>query len=438
MLEGAADVGGKLRVSDVGGLPVDEGAESLLARRPEGVGLLRDLGLAEEVVHPAVAAAGVWSRGKLHPLPPTVLGLPTDLTALGRSGLLTARELARLPLDTVLPRTPVDGFTTVGHYVTERLGRPVVDRLVEPLLGGVYAGSADHLSLDAVLPQLAGPVRAERSALAAAQLAAASGGTGATGPAFASLRGGLGRLPGLLVTASGARVRTGATVRSLERTPAGWRLVLGPTTAPEALVVDGVVLAAPAAPAARLLRGIAPHAADDLAGIGYASVAIVTLVYPRSGFHALPAGSGYLVPPVEGRLVKGVTITSQKWGWYAEQSPDLVVVRLSIGRYGEARDLARTDSELAGAAAAELALTAGLTGPPVGVRVTRWGGGLPQYGPGHVARVARIRGAVAQLPGLAVCGAAYDGVGVPACIASGRAAADRVAAAVATPGQWDS
>ena len=428
VLEGSAQLGGKLRVSDVGGAPVDEGAESLLLRRDEGAALARAAGLGHDLVPAATSTASIWSRGQLRPMPQhTVTGVPTDLRALAATGLLTPLELARIPLDAWLPRTEVGEDIPVGRLVAARLGRAVVDRLVEPLLGGVYAGHADLLSLDATIPQLAAHARRERSLLAAARAARAAA-PPAEGPVFGALRGGLGRLPGAVAAASGAEVRLGTTVRELRRTVDGWALTVGATRAPELVTADAVVLAVPAAPAARLLRAEVATAATDLAAVAYASMAIVTLAFPADA--ALPAGSGFLVPPVDERLVKAVTFTTNKWSWYAETGSDLHVVRLSVGRLGEESALQRDDAELVGLARAELAEAVGPLPSPVDSRVTRWGGGLPQYAVGHRARVDRVRAAVALQPGLAVCGAAYDGIGIPACVASAeRAACDLL-------GQW--
>ena len=439
LIEQAADVGGKLRVGEVGGLPVDEGAESLLARRPEGLRLARQVGLEADLVHPATTAAQVWSRGCLRPLPPTLLGVPVDLRALAASTLLGPRELARVPLDLVLPGGALPGEDVpVGRYVAARLGRAVVDRLVEPLLGGVYAGSADALSFAAAVPQLAALAQSSHSLLVTARRARAEGSRRhGNAPVFASLRGGLGRLPGAVaaaLSAEGVTMRTRTAVRELQRQPRGWRLVLGstdpagPAGVPELLDADAVVLALPAAPAGRLLSGVAPAVAAEVAGIEYAGVGLVTLVYPPDAFPVPLPGSGFLVPPVEGRIAKAATFSTSKWGWYAQASPDRVAVRLSVGRHGEQADLQRADAELVALVAGELAEAVGVRGAPLATRVTRWDGSLPQYAVGHLDRVRRIRGGLAPMRGLAVCGAAYDGVGVPACIASGEAAADRLAA----------
>jgi oxygen-dependent protoporphyrinogen oxidase len=221
VLEGSDRLGGKLALTEVAGIAVDAGAESLLARRPEALGLVHDVGLGEDVVHPATAGASVWSRGTMRPLPAgQLMGIPGDLRSLAASGVLSLGGLARIPLDHLLARTPVSGDVSLGGFVARRLGREVVERLVEPMLGGVYAGHADELSLDATLPQLAGAVRVERSLLrAVGELLGSSGagavagaaGAGVAGPlgeppgqvrpVFAGISGGVGRLPAAVARA---------------------------------------------------------------------------------------------------------------------------------------------------------------------------------------------------------------------------------------------
>jgi oxygen-dependent protoporphyrinogen oxidase len=189
------------------------------------------------------------------------------------------------------------------------------------------------------------------------------------------------------------------------------------------MTADAVVLAVPAAPASRLLVEVSPVAAAELGGIEYASMAIATFAFSRSSVENGLRGSGFLVPAVEKRLIKAATFSSAKWDWYPR---DLVVVRCSIGRFGEAAELQRDDRELIGHARRDLASIAGIDAEPVDASITRWGGALPQYAVGHVERVGRIKRAVEAVSSLAICGAAYDGVGIPACIASGQAAATRV------------
>ena len=361
------------------------------------------------------------------------MGVPADLDELGASGILSPAGAARARDDLRLPPTPRDGDVAVAGYVGARFGPELVDRLVDPLLGGVYAGRSEELSFEATLGDLARASRQHRSlAEAAASLlpAAQPAPASAPAPVFTTLAGGLGTLPACVAAASGATVRTSAMTRELARIPAGWRLTIGPTRAPERLDADAVILAVPARPASRLLSGLAgagPASASAALGeFSYASMAIVTLAYRGGAFERPPEGSGYLVPAVDGHTVKAVTFSTVKWPHLRPDGADIVIARCSVGRVGEEAVLQRDDRELAGLAAADLAAATGVRGAPAEVRVSRWGGGLPQYTVGHRDRVSRIRAGVAAQPGLAVCGAAYDGVGIPACIASARLAADRV------------
>jgi oxygen-dependent protoporphyrinogen oxidase len=411
VLEATDRVGGKVRVSDVGGVPVDEGADSILRRIPYAVELAESAGFT--LISPAEGGAGIWSLGRMHPLPSaTLMGMPTDLIGLVRSGLISPVGLARAGLDLVLPGRTVTADVAVGELVRRRLGHEVVDRLVDPLLGGVYAGRAELLSLQATVPPLAEAVTRHRSLVRAARAARVTTTRGS--PVFAGITGGLGHLPPVL--AEGLDVRLGTTVRALARTTDGWRLETGSAAAPEQLEVEAVVLAVPAPAAARLLSGHAP--AEELAGVGCASVGIVAVVLdgPSPG-----QGSGYLVPAVDGRVTKAVTFLSRKWG-----RTDATVVRASVGRYREERDLQRSDEELVAVVLEELALAVGPLPPVADSRVTRWGGALPQYAPGHLDLVRRLRAALPE--GLVVAGAAYDGVGLPLVTRSGQEAARAVLA----------
>jgi protoporphyrinogen/coproporphyrinogen III oxidase len=438
VLEGLPRIGGKLAVSEVAGIAVDEGAEALLARRPEGTDLIGAVGLAGRLEVPGTTAAGIWTRGQLRPLPRRqLMGIPADLGALEDSGILSPAGMARARDDQRLPPTARDGDVPVASYVGARFGRELVDRLVDPLLGGVYAGRSDELSYEATLGGLAQASRQHRSLADAAASLLPGPGTPAVAPVFTTLAGGLGTLPAAVAAVSGATVRTGAMTRELARTARGdgrgWRLTVGSARAPETLEADAVILAVPTRPASRLLAGVpgAAPAAAALGEISYASMAIVTLAYPRGAFSRRPEGSGYLVPAVDGRPVKAVTFSTVKWPHLAAGDGGLDIVRCSVGRVGEEALRQRDDAELAALAAADLAAATGVRGGPAAVRVSRWGGGLPQYTVGHLDRVARIRAGIAALPGLAVCGAAYDGIGIPACIASARLAADQVLAHVA-------
>jgi len=430
LLEGSPRVGGKLRLAEVGGVTSDVGAEAMLNRRPEGAALARELGLP--VVHPVATRSQLWTRDALRPLPRSLMGVPLDVEELALSGVLSPAGLQRVRAEPSLPPTELDSDdVSVGELVGHRLGDEVVNRLVEPLLGGVYAGHARELSARATTPQLVAML--DRGSLLEAAAAAVPA---SKIPVFAGVPGGVGELPGALLASGRFTARTDATVRELRRVDdGGYELVVGSAHRPERVRADEVVLAVPAAPAARLLRDLAPSAAAELAGIDYASTAVVTLAFRAEGFPLAEGSSGFLVPPVEGRRIKASTFSFAKWAWVRAagrgvfDGEDVFVLRTSLGRHREEASLQATDEELVADSLADLADALGPTGDPVDAQVQRWGGGLPQYAVGHLDRVARIRDAVARLPRLAVCGAAYDGVGIPAVIASARRAADEVRAA---------
>lgn len=445
ILDAADRPGGKLRREPVAGVALDVGAESMLARRPEALDLMSELGLDGEVVHPDTTSASIWSRGDLHPMPKgTLMGIPSP--AASALGVLSPDEVARAEGETPWDRGDFEDVS-VGDYVAARLGDAVVDRLVEPLLGGVYAGQARSLSLRACLPSVFAAARRGES-LTQTAAAGQAGEAGRAGradragqagqtdqlaaPVFAGLVGGVGRLAESLtesLRARGVTIRSSTIVRELHREPdtagGGWSVVVGPHPRPERLVAEAVVLAVPAAPASRLLARHLPDASRALREVEYASLAIITLAVGAEGPGTVPLpGSGFLVPAVEGRTIKASTFSSTKWRWTAEAAGDLSFLRASVGRFGETTDLQRPDEELVAIAVAEVSEALGHQLPRiVDTHVQRWGGALPQYTVGHLDRVARIRAAAAAAPGLALAGAAYEGVGIPACIATGRSAA---------------
>jgi oxygen-dependent protoporphyrinogen oxidase len=413
LLEGTDRLGGKLRRGEAAGIAVDVGAEAMINRRPEGVALATAVGLP--VIHPTGATSRIWTRGALRPLPRSLMGAPLDLDQLDESGILSA-DGSRRAREQQVPT--VDGDVSVGDLVAQRYGDEVVDRLVEPLLGGVYAGQARSISVRAAVPQLVDLLTRE-------EVVVPDGPASAAAPVFAGVPGGMWQLPEAVETALLATgrvdIRLGAVVRELRRTPDGF--AVGTDEGTES--ADGVVLATPAAPTARLLADLAPAAAAELSDIGYASSAVVTFAFraDQAGVAVDIGASGFLVPPVDGHAVKAATFSFAKWDWVRAAGGDLLILRTSLGRYGEEQALQVADEDLVRASLADLEAATGLTAAPVDAVVQRWGGGLPQYAVGHVDRVARVRAAVAAVPGLAVCGAAYDGVGIAACIASGQRAA---------------
>jgi protoporphyrinogen/coproporphyrinogen III oxidase len=462
VVDQASRAGGKLHTASLAGVPLDIGAETFLVRRPEAVDLVRELGLEASLVHPGPVAARLRFDGRLAPLPPrTLLGVPAAVdgldAVLSPSGLATVRAESSLPPLDWLPSSDV----AVGPLVARRLGPEVAARLVDPLLGGVYAGRADALGLRPTMPQLAAalddavrdgrPPSLLTAAAAAlglppstAQLSPAPATPAASGnlpaaPVFGALRGGMSVLVDALVKAARAELRLGLPVRKLERTPRGWRLEIGSAAevvsgdvcqgthwhsrASAAVDADAVILAVPPPSLRRLLAPLHPAASAAAAGVDVASMVIVSLALPPGT--ELPRSSGVLVAAGEPLHAKAFTYSSAKWPHLGGDGP--VLLRASLGRYGEAHTLRAEDTELIRRVRDDLAELTGITAEPIDAAVTRWGGGLPQYAVGHLDRVAAIEAAAAALPALAVAGAALHGVGIPACIATADAAARRIA-----------
>jgi protoporphyrinogen/coproporphyrinogen III oxidase len=421
--------GGKLRTVELAGTATDVGAEAFVLRNPAAADLVRELGLGDRLVHPQRAAATVRAAGRTVPLPKrTFLGVPADPAQV--RAVLGEQAAARVAAEASLPPLEVDGDVAVGVVLADRFGRELVDHLVEPLLGGVYAGRADRLGLRATMPALVdalGPAGGSLTGAAARVLGAASASDKAV---FGALRGGMAVLVEELRRQAAAIERTGLPVRELQRTPDGWALELGSPGRAEVLRTDAVVLAVPPPAARRLLDGVVPAAASAYGDIEVGSVAVLSMVLPAGA--ELPDTSGVLLAVGERHAdgtpftAKAFTHTSVKWGG------EPVRLRASIGRVGETDLLRRDDADLLAAVLADLRELTGVTTAPADWTVTRWGGGLPQYGVGHTTIVAALERAVADVPGLAVAGAALHGVGIPACVDSARSAADRVAAHLLT------
>lgn len=410
LLEASAAPGGQIRTVAFAGAHLDVGADALLARQPEGTALLHDLGFGDdELVAPATGRVGLWISGRLRPLPEhTVMGVPTDLAAVLRSGALTPAAAARAALEPVLPRRHEPGDRSVADLVGERFGRQVVDRLVEPLLGGVYAGQPERLSARATIPPVWAAAQSNRR-VSEGLRAHRQRTAGDQRPVFVTVRGGLGRVVDRLAADLGSRLRTSTPVRALVADGPQWRIEL----ADGVLVADQVVLAVPVAVAARLLAQVVPEPARELAGIRRASVGVVALAYDRADAADAPQLSGVLVPRSEGRLVKAVTISSRKWPHHAGHRRFLL--RASVGRVDDTSALALDDATLADRVDAEVRWALGLRAPAVERLVVRWPEALAQYDVGHRERVDRIGLALSSdAPSLHVGGAGLDGLGLAA------------------------
>jgi len=425
VLERAPDIGGKVRTVDVAGLPVDTGPDAFLARAVELKGLIEDLGLAGDVVEPLPGGAYVWSRGRLRPLPPgAAFGLPERLWPLLRTGLLSPAGVARAGLDLVLPSQRVSEDPTVADLVRPRFGSQVYARMVEPLLGGVHAGSPAVLSAASTVPEIAGMARGGRSLYLTmrSRRRAAPPTTGKRPAPLVSLRGGMRRLTDALAESLGPQtLRCGVEVRQIE--PYRGSLVV--ETDAGQFAARHVVLAIPAYAAADLLEPLSAQVASLLRAIPYVDVANATLAFRRDDLPPLPAGTGFLVPPVEHEFAVGCTWLTSKWPHLA--GGEVVLIKTMVGRYGDDRWTTMSDEDLLAGVRDALRRMLGITAAPFETLVQRWPRAMPQYVVGHAARLARIESELAALGTLSLTGAAYHGVGLAGCVAQAKATAARIA-----------
>lgn len=408
-------VGGKLFTSPFAGhQAIDEGPDAFLARLPWGTGLARTVGLGDDLVSPQAGKAAVW-WDRLHPIPDgLLLGMPTEVLALARSRLLGWGGKIRAALEPILPRTSLEP-DSLGAFVRARFGDQVHERLVDPLVGSIYAADTDHFSLAAV-PQIHDLAGKGRSVLLVGRKMPKPAAN--AGPVFYAPRRGMGSLATTTAEAAvgaGAEIRRSTPVQSLERDARGWWV--------NGEHFEAVVLAAPAAITAALLEKVAPDEAAVVSAIPAADVAMVSIAMHQSDWPTRLHGmSGYLVPKPQQQLVTAVSFGSQKWSHW--QVGDHVILRISLGRDG-LPVLHLSDEQLIAAAVEETGHHMGLTLQPIHARVSRWAGAFPQYRPHHAQRVAAVEGTLPA--GLFLAGASYHGIGVPACIRSGQQAATRAA-----------
>ena len=427
LVEVEPTLGGKIVTEHAAGFLVEDGPDSFLSRKARGPELCEELGLGDELVgrRPENARTYVRRHGELHPLPAGLTGMvPTDLDALADSSLLSPEGRERLAAEVGLPPAPAGDDESIASFFTRRLGREAYETLVEPLTTGIYAGDGDQLSLRATFPGLRALELEHGSVITGllAQPAPPGGGL----PSFVALRSGLGTLVDALVRdLRRTTIRTGAPVAALERGANDYVLAFAGGGRVRA---DGVVLAVPAFAAAELLARLDHDLADAHAEIPYASSALVSLGFRDEDVPHPLDGYGYVVPRTEGSDVLACSWTSSKWEGRAPTGSALI--RVHTGRFGGRDTSAEPDDELVALAREEVRLL-GITADPSFTRVHRWPRSMPQYVLGHVERVERIEAALESHPGLAVAGAAYRGVGVPDCIASGEVAAESLARALA-------
>lgn len=430
LLEASERLGGKILTTPFAGRMVDEGPDAFLARVPPAVDLATDVGLGDDLVSPAVGRAFITKGSELLTFPAgVVLGVPSDLAALVRSRVVSARGVARAALDLALPGKPLRGDDSVGALVRRRLGPEVHERLVDPMLGSINAGRTEELSVQVAAPQIAAAAAKERSLVRALRAQLRDNPPDPSRPVFHAPRGGMATLVDALekhLRAAGADIRTGASVDHLARTGArGWALAGAGVPGDAVDAVDAVIVATPGPSAARLVEPLCTPAAVALRSLEYASVAVVTFAYRRSAVGHPLDGSGFLVPRGEGRLLTACSFASTKWAHLAHE--DSVVLRASAGRMRDDRSSILGDEELAARLHDELAELLGIAEAPSETRVSRWPNAFPQYRPGHLETMREAEAALlAEAPGLALAGAVRRGVGIPTCIATGQEAAATV------------
>lgn len=421
VVESSQRPGGKISTVEIAGHTLDAGPDCFITRNPAGTRLCAELGLAGELVAPAPLGALLWVRGRLRPLPKDLaLGVPRQMRSLAASGAVSPLGLVRAAFERILPIKIPQGDLSVGDMVRQRFGNEVFEAVVDPLLSGIYAGNADRLSAESVVPHLLEALR-RGSHLMSLDAPKTSG------PAFLTLRGGLMRLVDALTsTLPRGSIRLGVAAVGLSWGKAGYRVAL---SSGEEVEADAVVLATPPSVTASLLKSLSAPAAQLISGIESVPVATVALIY-SPGRVTLPSATGFLVPRREARLMVGCTFLSQKWPHLDGDGSTLI--RCAVGRDGSSSWQGLDDGQLARAVRSELQEATGIGADPEAVAVRRHCDGIPQYRVGHKERVEAIEASLVALPGLALAGAAYQGVGLPACIASGRRAADLAAGVLRT------
>lgn len=431
LFEQSGQFGGKIQTLNRDGCVIERGPDSFLARKLPIIELTKELGLEGELIatNPRTRTSFILHEGRLHRMPPgLVLGIPTKLGPFFKSELVSTRGKLRAAADLVLPKRAESGDESLGDFLERRFGEEVVDRIAEPLLAGIYAGDTRKLSLQATFPQfqaveqqfgsvIAGMNRSQKSAPPQTDLPEA-----VRGSLFLTYRGGLQTLvDGLIQSLDGVTLVANTGVTSIRTTDtSAYELAL---TTDEKIEADAVILTVPSFAACSLLAPLTDTAA--LEQIRYVSVANVVCGYRREDAALEWEGTGFVIPRSEGRRITACTWTSAKW---PHASPDNIsLIRSYVGRAGEEERVDLSDEAMIALVREELEELTGITAEPLFTEVTRWYESMPQYPVGHPAAIGELRARLDRdLPGVKIAGSAYDGVGIPDCIRSGRTAAMEV------------
>ena len=432
LIEAGRDWGGKIVTHRVGDLTIEAGPDSFLSQKPWALELCNKLGLTNRLINTNEhqKKTYVYSRGRLRELPEgLVVIVPTKLGPFLKSGLISWPGIMRMGMDLALPAKRGDGDESLASFFSRRLGREAFERVVEPLMAGIYAGDAQQISLRATFPRFLDLER-QHGSLIRGMLASRPAGSSSGRTMFVTLRDGLAELVQALLarlTASGVKLMTQQSVAAMRvrqtstNRLGGWTYDL---TLENGSVVsaDAVVLATPAFVSADLVRPLSPIAAELLGAIPYTSTVTVSLAYAAGTLGAEVSGFGFVVPRVERRDLLAATWTSLKWPHRAPASQTLV--RCYLGGVGREAILQEDDRALIRRVREELRSMTGVTGEPAYAEVNRWERGMPQYTLGHLDRLETIQRSLDRYPGLVLAGAAYRGIGIPDCIRDGTDAAN--------------
>jgi len=450
LFERSDRLGGAILTCRRDGFLIDRGPDNFITQLPYATDLCRRLGLADDLL-PTDAGhrkAFVVRKGRLLEIPEGfVLMAPSRVWPVLATPILSFRAKLRLACEPLIPRRRDESDESFADFVSRRLGRETYDRLVQPLISSIYTADATTLSVEATMPQFAAMERkhgslvfgarkmaAARKAAAASQApqsgdgAAARQASGARYSMFVAPRDGMGMVVEELAGRIGREnIRTGTPVTRLRKSSGGWLLTLVAGGEEDTQRFDAVILACPAFAAADLLRDTDADLADRLGAIEYASSAVVSLAYRREDIAHPLDGFGFVVPITEGRNILAGSFSSVKYPGRAPGGQTLL--RVFVGGALQGHLLDRDDDALIELTRGELSELLGVSGEPTLAEITRWNRSMPQYHVGHLDRVAEIEKRVAALPGLALAGAGYRGVGVPQCVRSAQQAAETILAA---------
>ena len=413
VFEASDRVGGKILTEEVDGFLIECGPDVFLSRKPSAVALCEELGIETRPTNRIERGSFILRAGVLRRLPAGFGALiPARLAPLLRSPILSLKGKARVLVEPLVPARKRSGEESLGAFVRRRFGREMYDRLLGPLLGGIYGASPDQLSLEATFPHLAGFEREFGSLIRGAQAMRGSGDPGES-PPFAAPRRGMSALPEAIAEKLGDRIRTGVEITALRPEGEHWKV------GGEEGTYDAVVLATPAHVTGPIVKGVNGELAAELATSPYTSVRVVSLAYRREDVPHPLEGYGYLIPEAEGKPVRACTWSSTKLPGSAPR--DHVLLRLYLGRGEGDPLLTAEDSRVLWTVSDEVRDTLGITAPPLFHRIHSWHRAQPAYTLGHFDRLRAIEGHLDSLPGVFLTGAAYRGVGIPDCIQQAEA-----------------